>query len=283
MYLFDPTQFSELGYNFYKGDGFTCRYQLSKKIFFKSMYIPLGPNCESQQGFDNFIDYIKSQKFTKVKIDLPTIYESKKVKEVTKKLKLAGFKKTKYIQDEETLIVTPEDLNLPHSEMTQVRYGLKRADIVIKNNITDEELDASYKVYKVATKRLGVQPKDKSVFRKLSENCQIVLAYEKDTKNLEGFLLNYFVKTELTEISNKSDGKLMLAMYTGLTDKGRDLRLGRAIYYESFRTAFDNKEADVIDFHGASRSKGRSYMGFKLSFSKRFISLPGSFEKIRFF
>ena len=283
MYLFDPTQFSELGYSYYEGDGFSCRFQVSKKLFFKSIYIPLGPNCDTKQGFDNFLDYIKSQKFTKVKIDLPTIYESSKSDEVVKKLQANGFKKSTYIQDEETLVVTPNDLNLPHSEMTQVRYGLKRSDIVIKNSLTDEELDKSYSVYKIATKRLGVTPKNISVFKKLSENCQVALAYEKDTKNLEGFLLSYFVKTDLSEIANKSDGKLMLAMYTGLTDKGRDLRLGRAIYYESFKSAFDNNEADVIDFHGASRSKGRSYMGFKMSFSKRFISLPGSFERTRFF
>lgn len=284
MYIFDPTQFPELGYNFYEGDGFTYRYQMSKKIFFKSIYIPLGPNCDSEQGFDNFLDHIKSLKFTKVKIDLPIIYQQNKIKEIIKKFKIAGFKKAKYIQDEETLLVTPEDLHLPHSEMNQVRYGLKRTNIVIKNELTDDEINQIYQVYLIAAKRLEIVPKDIAIFKKLSEKCQAVLAYNPETNKLDGFLLNYLVETDLSGITGKKgDDKLMISMYTGLTDEGRDRRIGRAIYYESYTSAFEKMGVNVADFHGASRTKGRSYMGFKLSFSKRFLSLPGSFERIRFF
>jgi len=282
MYLFDPTQFPELGHHFYEGDGFSYRYQMSKKLFFKSIYIPLGPNCDSKQGFDNFLNHIKSLKFTKTKIDLPTIYENKKSIEVVKKVKAAGFKQAKYIQDEETLLVIQDDLHLPHSEMNQVRNGLKKANIIIKNELSDEELKQIYKVYLIAAKRLEITPKDIAIFKKLSEKCQAVLAYNIETKNLDGFLLNYLVETDLSDVTgNQGDNKLLLSMYTGLTDEGRNCQIGRAIYYESYTSAFEKMGVNVIDFHGASRSKGRSYMGFKLSFSKRFLSLPGSFEKIR--
>ncbi len=282
-YLFDPTQFKELGFNYYEGDGFSVRYQMTKKLFFKSIYVPLGPNCQSKQGFENFLQYIKSLKFTKVKIDLPAIYNSKTSKQIVSSLKSAGFKSSKYIQDEETLLVTPDDMHLPHSEMNQVRYGLNRADIIIKDKLTDEEIDQMYKIYLIAAKRLEIVPKKISIFKKLSENSLTALAYDKEKNEMQGFLLNYFTKTDLSEITGKKDDKLLLLMYTGLTDKGRDLRLGRAIYYELFKSAFEEYGVKVADFHGASRSKGRSYMGFKQSFSKRFLSLPGSFEKTRFF
>lgn len=284
MYLFDPTQFPELGHFFYEGDGFSYRYQMSKKLFLKSIYIPLGPNCITKKGFENFLKHIKTLKFTKIKIDLPTIYEKKKLAEILKSIEKAGFKKTKYIQDEETLLVTKDDLHLPHSEMNQVRNGLKKANIIIKNELTENDLKQVYKVYLVAAKRLGIIPKDISIFKKLAEKCQVALAYNLETNNLDGFLLNYLVETNVSDITNnKGDNQLLLSMYTGLTDEGRNCKIGRAIYYESYKSAFEKMGVNVIDFHGASRSKGRSYMGFKLSFSKRFLSLPGSFEKINLF
>lgn len=283
-YLFDPTQFRELGYNYHEGDGFSLRYQMSKKLFFKSIYIPLGPNCESKKGFENFLNYIDTLKFTKVKIDLPTIYNHKHSKEVVKTLKSAGFKPSKYIQDDETILVTPEDLKqISRSEMNQVRYGLKRANIVVKNKLTDKDIDQIYDIYSVAVKRLGVAQKDKSILKRLSEDALAVLAYDKETNQMQGFWFNYFTKTDLSDVTGKPSDKLLLLMYTGLTDKGRDLRLGRAMVYELLKSAFDDYGVDVADFHGASRSKGRSYVGFKQSFSKRFWALPGSFERTKLF
>jgi hypothetical protein len=283
MYLYDPSQLPEFGYNFYEGDGFTYRYQSSKRLFFKSFYIPLGPNCPTEQGFDNFLQHTKSLRFTKVKIDLPMIYNTKHAAQVVDKIKKAGFTPATYIQDEETLVVVKEDMNLKHSEMNQIRNGLKKADIVVKKTLDNTELDQLYDIYLIAAKRLEITPKNKSVFKRLADGGLTALAYDKETNELEGFLLNCFTQTDLSDITKKGDTSLLLLMFTGLTDKGRDLQLGRAIYYELFRYAFEHTDTNVIDFHGASRSKGRSYMGFKTSFSKRFISLPGSFTHVRFF
>ncbi len=284
MYLFDPTQFKELGYSFYEGQDFYYRYQKTQKLFFKTIYIPLGPNCSSAKGFNNFLAHIKSQRFTKVKIDLPAIYDKKTKKEIISKIKTAGFQPSNYLQDEETILVTKDDLNhLPHSEMTQIRYGLKRADIVVKDNLSLTELDQIYKIYLIATERLGIKAKNKSVFKRMSDNCLVAIAYDKQTGQPEGFLFNYLVKTDLTDLTGSKNKNLLLLMYTGLTDQGRKLKLGRAIYYELFRIAFEKYQVNIADFHGASRSKGRSYMSFKLSFSKRFLKLPGSFSRTRFF
>lgn len=284
MYLFDPTQFAEFGHLFFQGDSFSYRYQLSKKLFWKSIYIPLGPNCETKQGFDNFLNHVKSQKFTKIKIDLPMIYDPKQSKAITDQLQLNGFKKSEYVfQDEETLLVMKADLNLPGSKMKRVRYGMNRANIIVKDNLNGAEIDQIYGIYLSSAEKLGIVPKDKAAFDKLAENCLVSLAYDKETSQLEGYLLCYFVKTNLAEIAGKTDGKLLLAMFTGLTDKGRDYKLGHAIHFELFKQAFDNYGVDVIDFHGASRNRGRSYIEFKQVFSERFVSLPGSFIRTRYF
>jgi hypothetical protein len=216
-------------------------------------------------------------KFTKVKLDLPAIYDKKILNEAVSKLEKNGFRKSEYIQDEETILVTEKDMLLPHSEMTQVRYGLNRADIIIKNNPSSEDINEMYQIYLIAARRLDIEPKTKAVFHKLCENGLVALAYEKNTKKMEGFLLNYFVTTKLNDVIDHDGDKLLIAMFTGLTDEGRKLKLGRAIYYQLFRTAFDEYSVDAIDFHGASRAKGRSYMSFKESFSKRFVSFPGSY------
>lgn len=284
MYIFDPTQFSEFGHQYFEGDGFSYRYQFSKKIFWQSIYIPFGPNCDSSSGFDNFIKHIKSKRLTRVKIDLPMIYNPKQSLWVTKKLKENGFKKTNYVQDDETIIVINDDLlKMQGSDMKRVRYGLKRADVVIKNSITNKEIDSIYEVYLVAMARLGVKPKDKTVFEKLSENCLVSLAYGKDSKKLDGFLLGYLINTDLSSIVGGSAENLLLLILTGLTDKGREAKLGHAMHYELFKSAFEKYDVDVVDFHGASRKKGRSYVDFKTIFSKRFISLSGSFTRTRIF
>lgn len=282
MYLYDPTQLPEFGYSFFEGDGFTYRYQTSKKLFFKSLYIPLGPIAPTEQGFDNFLRHIQSLRFTKVKLDLPMIYNRQHATHVTDKVIAAGFTAGTYIQDEETLVVTKDDMNLKHSEMNQIRNGLKKADIIIKETLSDQELDDVYAIYMIAANRLQITPKSKAVFKLLSADGLTALSYDKTTEKLEGFLLNSYAQADLSDITNTGDTSLLLLMFTGLTDTGRDLQLGRAIYYELFRYVFENTDVNVIDFHGASRSKGRSYMGFKTSFSKRFVSLPGSFTHIRF-
>ena len=280
MYIFDPTQASQFGYNFFQGDGFSYRYQMSKKLFFTTIYIPFGPNCESETGFKNFITRINKLKFTKVKIDLPAIYSSKILKNTQNALAQAGFKKSSYIQDEETLLVLPDDLNLKGKEMKKVRRGHEMAEIITKTSLTTGELDQIYKIYLDTAKNLSFKPKDKSTFEKVMENGLVTIAVDKQTKQIEGFLLNSIIDTELPDYAPKTTGKAMVLVYTGLSEVGRDHQLGHVIHYESFKTAFEKYHVDIADFHGASRTKNRTYIRFKTCFSERFFELPGSFEKI---
>lgn len=282
MYLFDPTQYKEFGLNYYDGDNFSYRYQISKKLFFKTIYIPLGPNCYSKQGFNDFVKHITSLRFTKIKIDLPIVYSQKVISDITKKLKLAGFKKSNYIQDEETLLVLPDYLNFNGKELKKVRNGKINVDIITKQQLSNNEIDEIYKIYKDTAKNLDFKPKAKATFKKISETGLTTLALNKQTQKIEGFLLNSIIEADLTDIVNKKDGKVMTLIYTGLTDTGREYGLGHAIHYESFKSAFDNFGIDVVDFHGASRTKDRTYLRFKNCFSKNYFSLPGSFKRVRF-
>jgi len=92
-YIFDPIQFKEFGYHFFEGNNFYYRYQLSQKLFWKNIYIPFGPVCQTQKGFENFLNHLDNFKFTKITIDLPAIYNQKRIQEVVNKLKEHGYKK----------------------------------------------------------------------------------------------------------------------------------------------------------------------------------------------
>jgi len=280
-YIFNPIQFKEFGYHFFEGNNFYYRYQLSQKLFWKNIYIPFGPVCQTQKGFENFLNHLDNFKFTKITIDLPAIYNQKRIQEVVNKLKEHGYKKKPYIyQDEETIILLKEHFRLKSERMNKVRYGYKFSNIVIKNQLKNDEIDKIYKIYLIAIKRLGFPPKNKDMFKKLSENCLVSLAYSKETNELEGYTFGYILNSDKADFFDKEKIKILYVMFTGLTDYGRDKKLGHAMHYELFNYAFNNYDVDIIDFHGGSRTKNRSYVSFKQEFSNQFYSLPGSFTKI---
>lgn len=283
-YLVDPLQVKEYGRSFFKGDGFYYRYQFSSRLFWKSIYIPWGPVCESEQGFDNFIKHINLQKFTHTVVELPVIYSEVTTNSITEKLLKNNFKKLDYtMQSDETLLVFKDTFKLSSSKMKKVRYGKKHANIEIKDKLTQSEIDEIYSVYLVAMSRFDATPVKKDVFHGLSDNCLVALARNKDTGTLEGYLFCYFTETGLSDYSDKSENKALITVYTGLTDDGRDHRLGHCMHYELFVTAFDNYGVDVINFHGASRLKQPTYLAFKLDFSDHFRKLPGCYGKKRWF
>jgi lipid II:glycine glycyltransferase (peptidoglycan interpeptide bridge formation enzyme) len=84
-----------------------------------------------------------------------------------------------------------------------------------------------------------------------------------------GFVFGY--------IFDSCSKKILMVMFTAQTDEGRDNRIGHAMHYDLFEKAFNS--VDVIDFHGASRTKNRPYTSFKQEFSSNFQELPGSFTR----
>lgn len=278
-YIFDPVQFKEFGYHFFDGGNFYYRYQLSKKFLWKNIYIPFGPNCKTEKSFDDFLSHVDSFKLTKITIDLPMIYNNQTANEVVQKLKNRGFKKVPYVhQDEETIILLKNEFKLNSKRMNRVRCGYKFVNVAIKKELTSEEIDEIYKIYQLSSKRIGFTPKDKDIFIKLSENCLASLAHNKENKKIEGYVFGYIIDNNQTIIGGGVK-KILLVMFTGLTDQGRDFAVGHALHYSLFNAAFKDYNVEIIDFHGASRNKNRSYIAFKQEWGGEFYSLPGSFVK----
>jgi lipid II:glycine glycyltransferase (peptidoglycan interpeptide bridge formation enzyme) len=99
----------------------------------------------------------------------------------------------------------------------------------------------------------------------MSESSLVSLCYKNN--NLIGFVFGYVFN------------KILMIMFTAQSNEGRELRIGHAMHYDLFEKAFNEYNIDLIDFHGASRTKDRSYTSFKQEFSSNFVSLPGSFTR----
>lgn len=283
-YLFDPLQLKEYGRSFFQGEGFSYRYQLSKKMFWKSVYIPWGPVCDSANGFKNFLAHIDAQKFTHTTIELPIIYDLKMANKIVDDLIANGFKKLNFtMQSDETLLIIKDRFHLPSAKMNKVRAGKRYADVEVKNVLDESEVDEIYSVYLIAISRLNAKPVSKDVFIRLSKNCLVSLAKNKETKKLEGYAFGYLTDFGPSDYTNKMNNKIMTVVYTGLTDEGRDRRLGHYLHYELFNVGFESFDIDIINFHGASRTKNHSFLPFKLDFTDQFHKLPGCYDKKRWF
>lgn len=279
-FLFDPIQYKEFGDNFYQGEGFSYRYQQSKNpLKLKKIYIPFGPIADDEAGFDAFLEHIQSKKFTKTTIDLPMIYNKQQAQRVSQKLIKHGFVQKSYVlQDEETLLVLKQDFTPSSSKMKKIRYGQKRSQIRTTEQPTTALLNSIYEIYKESLSRIGARPKPFAVFGLLAESCILTTSHNSETDEVEGFLFSYHMPANLNEFGGSTDGRVLLTFFTGLSDQGRINKAGHAMHYEQFMYAFDNG-IEVIDFHGASRTKQRSYVTFKSEFSDHFVALPGSFTK----
>ncbi|MCX6721470.1 MAG: hypothetical protein NT026_02625 [Candidatus Staskawiczbacteria bacterium] len=272
-YLFDPVQFKEYGGSFFQGADFYYRYQQTKKLFFRNIYIPFGPVCQTKKGFESFLKHLQSLRLAKIKIDLPMIYDKEIIEETTEGLHKRGFKKVPYLlQDEETLLVFKNDLKLDNKKRNIINHGYKFVDIVVKDKLSQKEIDNIYQIYLGSGKRIGFSPKSKDLFLKFAENCLVSLAFEKETHTLEGYVFGYLI----------NNGKILLNMFTGTNDAGREHKIGHAMHYELFKTSFEKYGVDFVDLRGASRTKNRAYIHFKRDFSHNFYSLPGSFTKFNF-
>ncbi len=283
-YLFDPIQFKEFGDNFFEGKDFYFRYQSSKKIFFENIYIPFGPNCFKKEGFLNFTNHINALRFKKITIDLPMIYCREIKEDVLKAFKKNNFKEKPYFyQDEETILIKKENFRPKIKLMNEVKHGYKAVDVIVKNQLTEDESKAIYEIYLVSSKRIGFKPKQIDVFKKLSENCLVSLAYSKKDYKIQGFVFGYLFNTCAKDFYDKDTSKILLVMFAAETDLARENKIGHAMYYKLIKTSFEEHDVDIIDLHGASRTKNRNYTVFKQKFSKNFYPLPGSFSKIPFF
>jgi hypothetical protein len=160
--------------------------------------------------------------------------------------------------------------------MRYVRQGERNFNIVIKKDLLGEELNSVYKLYQQNAERIGFSAKDIEAVKCIEKNSITCLALNKDTGEVSGFLMAYLSNMRAEEEGNIKVSQLI---FTGLNEDGQKSKLGFALHFNLFTRLFEEEKVTFIDFHGASRAKSRSYVGFKTMFGGEFISLPGSFEK----
>jgi hypothetical protein len=273
---FDPTGLKGFGREFIEGPNYFGRYVSYSKLFFKGRYFPYGPSFKSAYEFKQFLIRLDKDKFTKTKLDLPLILDDKGRKQVLDLLKEFGYKKDKYIQDKETILLTKNDYKL---DPNYVRY-VKRAEEKYVNEIifdpTEEQIKEVYEIYSSSGKGRGFNISKLEGFLELPGK---VLSLMKDDKGeIQAFVLG----SRVTILVNLLDIRYMFLMFSALTEIGRKDSLGYIVRTKLFDHLFSNNLIDIIDFHGADRER-RTYVEFKKSFGGNFYPLTGSFSKIKVF
>ncbi len=273
---YDPTGLKGFGRDFIEGPYYFGRYVSYSKLFFKGRYFPYGPSFKSAYEFKQFLIRLDKDKFTKTKLDLPLILDDKGRKQVLDLLKEFGYKKDKYIQDKETILLTKNDYKL---DPNYVRY-VKRAEEKYVNEIifdpTEEQIKEVYEIYSSSGKGRGFNISKLEGFLELPGK---VLSLMKDDKGeIQAFVLG----SRVTILVNLLDIRYMFLMFSALTEIGRKDSLGYIVRTKLFDHLFSNNLIDIIDFHGADRER-RTYVEFKKSFGGNFYPLTGSFSKIKVF
>ncbi|MEI6887449.1 MAG: hypothetical protein WCK31_04415 [bacterium] len=289
MLVFDPIQLKSFGHEYFETDTFSVRYVLTKKLIFKSIYIPYGPVIKTEKGLQDFIDFLWEGKLNKIKIDLPKIYSSEIQNIFITNLKQVGFKPSEYIQDGETLVLNKGNWDLKSRYQRYVRSSSKDFSTTIYDNITDDTLNENtsnpilkdlYKIYYDNGHELGYNIKPYEIFKDTFCNSITIVANFNETKEISGFLMGYKYNSKVIDNITSND---LLLLFTALTETGKQHKVGYLIHQKLFEHAFNELNYDSIDFHGADRSKKRSYIEFKERFGGTFVSYPGSFEYKKYF
>lgn len=275
--FFSPYQIKEFGGNFYNGQDYSYRTQETNRFkILKNIYIPFGPVCKNFKGLEKFLQKIGKHRFAKIKIDLPLILDEKIKEYVIQELINHGYNEGSYIQDDETILINKENLTLVKHIQNNTKRALKAYRVEIKSNITDDEMSQIYNIYLELAKKIGFSPKSIKAFKALSRHSLFALGYSIESNKIGGFILGY--KANLFKEDKKK--KVLQIIFTAVDENARKEKLGYAIHQKLFEEAFENFDIDYIDFHGASRSKGRNYTEFKEYFGGEFLSHGGSFEKL---
>lgn len=281
--VFDPIQYREFGLDFYEGNGFSFRYQTKRSKFFRIVYLPFGPISKDLDSFESCMGELNSFKFSKIKIDLPLILNDQISDNLKKILSKNKYAESKYIQDEETILLTKTNVNLNSKDLRYYnRKGDAKYNVVIKDILEKDEINKIYEIYLQSSKRIGYIPKSIDVFTKIAEDCIVSLAYSKESGNLESFVFGYLSEIDARTYLNKESSTLLRILFVGSTEEARKDFIGYLAYTRLIEASFEKYNLDLIDLYGASRTKGRAYTKFKESFGGERVNLPGSFEKINF-
>ncbi|MEI6462284.1 MAG: hypothetical protein WCO33_01275 [bacterium] len=289
MLIFDPVQLKSFGHEFFETETFSVRYVLSKKLIFKSIYIPYGPIIKNEKGYTDFMDFLVKGKFVRIKIDLPKIYLKESKEKLEKLLIDFGFESSTYVQDKETLVLTPTNWNLSSKDQRYIRNAVKEYSVRIYTNldpsvihpVTKNPLTKDiYNVYAENGRLMHYNIKSYEAFLDCFKNSLTSVSYNNTTDDISGFVLGYPINSQ--NIDNLKVQELLI-LFTALSPIGKENRHGYLVHQKLFEYVFNELKYDSIDFHGADRSKGRSYVEFKERFGGSYLSYPGSFEYKKYF
>jgi hypothetical protein len=277
----DAYQLKEFGTgHVYVDNGdFEARILKHSRLLLKNFYVPMGPVCHNLEEFDSFLDYMDSQKLTKVKVDVPLVFDEKVSKEIAQKFIKRGYKTGEFLQDEETLVVNKDTLTITKHIRKNVKKGLQVYDVFVKDSLTEEEIQGIYNVYCISAQRIGFEAKPIETVRAIARNTISVIGRHKETNSIDGFILG-FRKKMFKDFYGGEVIDVLHFIFSGVTDAAKKAELGYVLNHDIFLKSFEEFGIDYVDFHGASRSKGRTYTSFKQGFGGEFIVYPGSFEKL---
>lgn len=288
MKLFNPVQFKEFGGNFFEGSSFSVRFAERKFFrFYNSIFIPLGPIVDNENGFSNFLNWCKEKKRTKIFMELPPVYVENEKEKIIKKIIKFGFKSVSYkFHDEETLLIFKEKYQPKRETRYKIRYCQRSAKIVIIDDPEDKRINDAYIVYKRSAERINYSPKPVSVFRKILENGILAICYNDEDMRPIGFALGYIQSMPVEIVKegvNLSEQKIMFIVLSGSDHIGRKLRVGYGLWDAIIRYSFENLGVNIVDVCGAGRKMYYPYLEFKMEFSNYFFPCIGAFSKTNLF
>ncbi len=276
---FDPIQLKEFGMNYYE-DGFSIRYKQYRRFgLLNGLYIPNGPVSNSRDDLENFFEYLKSRRFTKIKIDLPLLIADGLEEYIHFSLNSLGFTPSKYLQDNETILISKSNEKINNKEVRYYeRKALDKYDFQIIECPNGSELERIYKVYADSASFQGYIPKNIATFIAMSPNSYVGVGVNKETRLIDGFVWGFSYELA-NDIDCKSYSKFLNTVFIGTNHEARKSYVGYGMHKKLFEYAFETLQVDFINFEGASRNQDRKYISFKKSFGGEFQLLGGSFEK----
>ena len=259
---------------FYKGEDFTCRYIMTRRGPFKSIYIPYGPNFKNLNGLKNFLDWLNRFKLTKVRIDLYRIFENEK--EALSLIRQFGFKSSRYIQDPQTSIINKNSFMPNLRAKRYIRSAIKHH--TASNFIKCDDLLLIKQIYKIYEESCKFKSYDFKrsfeYFEQLVNEGVLTVVRDNETGEINCFLLSVIRYVE------GGIKKILYLVFTAMTETGRNLHLGFLAHQHQIEEVFKNEIVDQVDCMGFSKEKGKHNI-FKTKFGNEIIDLSGSFKRFK--
>jgi len=274
--IYDPSNKKAFGDPLFDENGITFRYLSVRKGL--SKFIPYGPSVSDYEALEIAAEKVAKLKCLKLKVDLPNIFNDQVREKIVTDFEKKGFKKAKYLVDDQTIIIEKDKFNIEKKDRYYVRKSKENFDFEIKSSLTQEEVNKVYEIYLESASRKNFRPKRIEVFELHKIKTHSVLA--KQGEKIMGFVLG-----EIVDILDEEHYDVLYNLYTAAHDEAFEKYVGYGMYETWLSNAFE-KGISKVDMYGAK--EGSAYATFKRKFVYKnemnsTKKLPGSFIKYKFF